>query len=168
MGDFDLGDIPHQSTLGPHVRGIDGEDIIQGLALQDSNYQNRIKGKLNTHENDINETFERIQQNITEGNRVVATQLFELITTLKGEIERIKGLSVTNDANKLYANRLIAQCGNIREEYLRLMSEPAPEVGGGKQRKSKKRKHSRMKRTGKKRKNKTKKTKKRKKGKRQF
>ena len=28
MGDFDLGDIPHQSTLGPHVRGIDGEDII--------------------------------------------------------------------------------------------------------------------------------------------
>ena len=153
--------VPPMPILGHYVRGIDYEDVIAEQALQDPNYQNKIKDKLNILKNDIDTTYNRIEQNITGGNRVVATQLFGLITTLKEEVKRISELSVTNDANKERANTLLARCNNIKEEFTRLTREPVPE--GGKRRRSKRYKHSKKKRTMKNKRSKRRKTRKSKK-----
>lgn len=158
--DDDDDSVPPMPILGRYVRGMDNENVDEGV-LHNQEYQDRIKNRLNIRKEDIEEAFGNIQQNITEGNRVVATQLFVLITTLKEEVQRISELSVTNDHNKNLANRLLARCNNIEEEFTRLTREPVPE--GGRRRRSKRHKHSKKKRTVKNKRSKRRKTRKSKK-----
>ena len=112
-GDIDWNNLPPPPVLSRSVRDYFnpiGIQISSGTALNDQEYQTRIRDRLTEFGNELDLLSERILNQTTDDDRASA------ITRVNYIIHESRFLSTyhaSNDANKEMARNLIARCGNI-------------------------------------------------------